>query len=71
MCLGSLDQVNFFWGGGVWAVGMFIGGSIDGFMWWVFKYFVSGFVGCFLMGLKVMNKWFWGGFFYCGLSVMC
>jgi hypothetical protein len=43
-------------------VAIFIGGSIDGFMWWVFKYFVSGFVGYFWMGLKVMNKWFWGGF---------
>lgn len=30
----------------------------------VFKYFVNGFVGCFLAGSRIMNKRFWGGFLW-------
>ncbi len=53
VCLGALDQFFFFFFG--W--GCLGSGHI---YWWfhvvVFKYFVDGFVGCYLMDSRVMNK---------------
>jgi hypothetical protein len=62
--LGGLEQFDhyLFLGGRSWAMGKFISGFINGFVWWSLNVFLV-FLWVFVFLWEIINEWFYGSYF--------